>query len=120
MKARQAGSGKGRSGKDEREESDLKVLSRALQVRGFRIRREQLARGYGFAVKSGQCVFDGTDVVFLDRRLPLSQQLSLLLDFILSDGSDSHRIELTEAELDELSQSTQKMINRGVSSNRAA
>ena len=44
------------------------------------MRRENLSRGSAFRVKSGNCLLSGKDLIFVDKRLPAPQQLSVLLD----------------------------------------
>lgn len=63
-------------------EERLKGLIHSCTSLGFVVRRENLARGHSFRVKSGGCVLGSERYLFLDRRLPLSQQLSVLSDFL--------------------------------------
>lgn len=82
---------------EELEERDLRLLVKALERRGVNVRREKLARGPSFRVKSGRCEVYGEPLFFLDRALSPSQQLSLALDYIVENG-----IELSSEELAEL------------------
>jgi hypothetical protein len=49
---------------------------------GILVRREKLTRGPSFRVKSGKCMLTGKKLIFIDRRLPLEQQLSMLQEEI--------------------------------------
>lgn len=69
--------------REQEEERQLKKLVQVLNNRGIAVRRENLSRGSAFRVKSGGCLFSGENIVFLDRRLSISQQLAVLVDHIL-------------------------------------
>ncbi len=69
--------------KDKEDEKHLKQLSSLFKKQGIEVRRERLYRGSGFRVKSGNCLFSGDDLLFLDRRLPLKQQLSVMIDWMV-------------------------------------
>lgn len=47
---------------------------------GFEVREERLLREVGYRVRSGSCRIRGTAVIFLDRGLPLSAQIDILVD----------------------------------------
>lgn len=47
---------------------------------GIRVREEKLLREVGYQVRGGGCRVHGQDIVFLDRDLPLSERIELLLD----------------------------------------
>lgn len=91
---------------EKRDEQELRSLVRIFAARGVTVRQENLSRGSSFRVKSGNCVFAGKDVIFLDRRLPLSQQISLLTDVLLEA-----QLELNEDELATLPPSAQALWN---------
>jgi hypothetical protein len=74
-------------------ESRIKNLCRVFTKRGITVRREKLARGQSYRVRSGECLFSGEKLVFVDRRLPLQQQYSVLCDYLAD-----YRIELDEEE----------------------
>jgi hypothetical protein len=61
-------------------EREIRALSSAIERHGVTVRREKLSRGISYRVKSGGCVYAGEDLVFVDRRLPLDRQISILLD----------------------------------------
>lgn len=70
--------------KAEREnERQLRQLAQAFERRGISIRREKLSRGTAYRVKSGECIYTGRPHLFVDRRLPSEQQISLLVDFLV-------------------------------------
>jgi hypothetical protein len=56
---------------------ELKEVARRL---GVRVREEILLREVGYRVRSGGCRVRGEDVVFLDRHLPPSERLQVLVD----------------------------------------
>ncbi len=64
------------------EEQELRQLVRKLESSGMNVRREKLSSGPSFRVKSGSCQVFGERVLFVDRSLPVSQQLSFLTDYI--------------------------------------
>jgi len=79
---------------------ELKSLAGQL---GIRVREEKLLREVGYQVRGGSCRVRGQDTVFLDRDLPLSERVELLLD------------ELSRRELDKesLSPSLRRVLGDG-------
>jgi hypothetical protein len=79
---------------------ELKSLAGQL---GIRVREEKLLREVGYQVRGGSCRVRGQDTVFLDRDLPLSERVELLLD------------ELSRRELDKesLSPSLRRVLGNG-------
>ena len=69
--------------REKEDERQLKRLIPLLREKGFNVRRENLPRGHAFHARSGSCVFSGKDFIFIDKRLPVSNQLSLLVDYAL-------------------------------------
>lgn len=96
--------------REDREERDIRTLCRALAHRGKKVRRENLIRGTGFKARSGDCIFLGMNTVFVDRRLPVAQQLSLVVDYFISTSTA-----LSQDEFEKLSSSTQKELRVVVS-----
>ncbi len=88
---------KKKSKKDQEIENQLKTLSGVFENRGISIRREKLSRGSAFRVKSGNCLLSGDKVIFIDRRMPIDQQLSVMFDYIVE-----LKIQPTEEELENL------------------
>lgn len=58
----------------------LQELKTLAAQHGVRVREEKLLRGAGYRVRSGGCRVHGKDMVFLDRDMPVSERLELLLD----------------------------------------
>ncbi|TMA58353.1 MAG: hypothetical protein E6J80_05165 [Deltaproteobacteria bacterium] len=56
---------------------ELKTLAERL---GIRVREEKLLREVGYQVRGGGCRVHGQEMVFLDRDLPLSERVEILLD----------------------------------------
>ena len=69
-----------KSEKEKEIEREIKNLSKIIESKGIRVRREKLSRGNSFKVRSGNCILTGTDHVFLDKRLPADQQMMLLFE----------------------------------------
>ena len=67
----------------QRDDRELRLLTNLLKEHGLSVRREKLSRGHSFRVKSGSCVFRGSEVLFVDRNLPPRQQVTLLAEFCL-------------------------------------
>lgn len=63
-------------------ESKIVLLKKEFEDQGFTVRREKLARGTAFRVKSGGCLLIDQKVVFVDRRLPLEQQYGVLREYV--------------------------------------
>lgn len=82
---------------------ELKSLAGHL---GIRVREEKLLREVGYQVRGGSCRVHGQEMVFLDRDLPLSDRVEILLD------------ELSRRELDRetLSPSLRRFLGDGAAS----
>ncbi len=59
----------------------LRSLVDSFSDHGFTVRRENLTRGSSFRVKSGSCLLAEKKLLFVDKRMSLSQQVSVLTDF---------------------------------------
>lgn len=70
----------------DKEELEVRAVVAALKTRGVTVRREKLARGNAYRVKSGSCEVFGEDVVFVDKDLPAKQQAAILIDYFLDRG----------------------------------
>ncbi len=77
-----------------------------LRERGIAVRREKLSRGHSYRVKSGDCVFSGENMVFIDKRLPLEQQQSVIVDYLIDQ-----RIAPNNEELEQLSTRTRALFS---------
>jgi len=70
----------------------IRQLGKLFEKNGVEVRREKLCSGPAFKVKSGNCFFSGKNLIFVDKRLPADQQLSVLCehlaeaDFDFSEG----------------------------------
>ncbi len=93
------------SSKDKKLEKQFKQISELFTSRGIQVRREKLSRGPAFRVKSGDCAISGDNYIFVDRRLPLEQQSSVLIDYIPAI-QDS----ITEEELEALPRSARVLM----------
>lgn len=56
---------------------ELKEVARRL---GLQVREETLLREVGYHVRSGLCRVRGEEVIIIDRNLPPSERLQVLLD----------------------------------------
>ncbi|HMO01868.1 MAG TPA: hypothetical protein PKD37_01890 [Oligoflexia bacterium] len=63
---------------DPKKEALINLLSEKIAERGLIVRREELKQGIGWKVKSGSCRLDEQAVLFIDRKLPQIDQISLL------------------------------------------
>jgi len=68
---------------------ELKTLAGQL---GIRVREEKLLREVGYQVRGGGCRVRGQDMVFLDRDLPLSERVEILLDELSRRELDKDRL----------------------------
>ena len=59
-------------------ESRIRSIIKELAHEGVIVRREKLTRGPSFKVQSGTCNLSGKRTVFVDKRLPVEQQLQTL------------------------------------------
>jgi hypothetical protein len=78
------------SGEREKER-EVRHLIDQVQKLGLVVRREELKRGIGWKASSGTCVVTNERVVFVDRRLPLTEQLVFLSSLLVkaSKGKDT-------------------------------
>ena len=54
---------------------ELILRARSLNVQ---VRKEKLLREAGYRVHSGRCRINGQDVIYLDRDIPLDEQIEFL------------------------------------------
>lgn len=64
---------------------ELKELATRL---GFEVRHERLLREVGYRVRSGSCRVRDTRVILLDRALPTSAQIDILVDELAAQRLD--------------------------------
>lgn len=70
------------------EESLLDELKAAAKAVGFEVRHEKLLREVGYRVRSGSCRVRGSRLLLLDRALPTSAQIDVLVDELASCSLD--------------------------------
>jgi hypothetical protein len=58
----------------------LEELKNVATQLGFEVREEKLLREVGYRVRSGSCRVRQTRVIFLDRALPPSAQIDVLVE----------------------------------------
>lgn len=56
---------------------ELKELAKRL---GFEVRQEKLLREVGYHVHSGSCRVRDTNIILLDRAIPLNMQIEVLVE----------------------------------------
>ena len=77
-------------------EREIKRLSKIIEAKGVKVRREKLVRGHSFRVKSGACEIVGQEHVFIDKRLPTESQVAILLDAFVERNLCLEASELSE------------------------
>jgi hypothetical protein len=90
--------------KEKAAERQLRAITKIFSRIGISVRREKLSSGPSFRVKSGNCLVSGNPLIFIDRRLPSAQQLSVLIDYLVD-----LKIELNDDELELFDKKTQKL-----------
>ena len=63
-----------------REEALCEELKEVARRLGVQVREEVLLREVGYHVRSGGCRVHGEDVIFLDRSLPPSERVQVLVN----------------------------------------
>lgn len=64
---------------DPKKECLIKELSLVAEAHGYRVRREHLKQGLGWKVVSGMCRKGDEKIIFVDRKLAQTEQVSFLL-----------------------------------------
>ncbi|MEZ4754090.1 MAG: hypothetical protein R3A13_07245 [Bdellovibrionota bacterium] len=72
--------------RDPKKDRIFKDLSDILHKAGFFVRREELKRGHGWKVLSGECSTEGSKYIFVDRRMSQDEQIAFLLNKIITSG----------------------------------
>jgi hypothetical protein len=75
---------------------ELKALAGAL---GFEVREEKLLREIGYRVRSGSCRVRDARVILLDRGLPPSAQIEILVEELAACRLDDHYLSPAAREL---------------------
>ena len=91
--------------RDKEDEKQLRSLVQTIQKRGYNVRRENLPRGHSYRVRSGSCFFSGEKLIFIDKRLPVSHQLSLLVGQVIE-----RKLRLSDEELSGLKSNTRTVL----------
>jgi hypothetical protein len=63
---------------DSKKKERLQFLRKAFETAGYKIRAEDLKRGIGWKVVSGVCRAVNDKIVFVDKRLPVTEQIAFL------------------------------------------
>ena len=58
----------------------LDELKAAAEKVGLRVREERLLREVGYRVRSGRCRLVDDELLFIDRTLPVTAQIDVLVD----------------------------------------
>ena len=58
----------------------LEELKTAAEKLGLQVREEHLLREVGYRVRSGSCRVRDAEIIFLDRTLPVSAQIEVLVE----------------------------------------
>ena len=80
---------KATSKRSERERLLLEELKAVALNLGIRVREERLLREVGYRVRSGACRLRESDMVLLERGLPLSVQIDVLADVLAERAVDA-------------------------------
>jgi hypothetical protein len=80
---------KSASKRGERERLLLEELKAVALAVGIRVREERLLREVGYRVRSGACRLRESDLVLLDRGLPISAQIEVLVEALTGRAMDT-------------------------------
>jgi hypothetical protein len=72
--------------------TELKVLEElkaAAEKLGLRVREERLLREVGYRVRSGRCRLREDEIIFLERGLPVSAHIDVLVDELAARPLDA-------------------------------
>ena len=62
------------------QEKLLEELKNVAKQLGFEVRQEKLLREVGYHVRSGSCRVRDTNIILLDRTLPVNAQIDVLVE----------------------------------------
>ncbi len=71
---------------DPKKESVIKELAVLAESYGFSVKRENLKQGIGWKVMSGSCRFNEQKLIYVDRKLPQTDQISFLFNKFVTLG----------------------------------
>lgn len=66
----------------------LDELKAVAEKVGLRVREERLLREVGYRVRSGRCRLQADELLFIDRTLPVSAQIDVLVDELAGRSLD--------------------------------
>jgi len=66
----------------------LDELKAAAEKLGLQVREERLLREVGYRVRSGRCRLREDEIIFLERGLPASAQIDVLIDELANRSLD--------------------------------
>ncbi len=67
----------------------LEELKAAAEKLGLQVREERLLREVGYRVRSGSCRVGAQQLIFLDRDLPVSGQIEVLVEELSARGLEA-------------------------------
>lgn len=67
----------------------LEELKAAAERLGLQVREERLLREVGYRVRSGSCRLGDDQIIFLDRELPVSALIDVLVDELAARSIDA-------------------------------
>jgi hypothetical protein len=85
MMARQTGKSARHAAQELALAEELKTVATRM---GFEVREEKLLREVGYRVRSGSCRVRETHVILLDRGLPVTAQIDVLVDELAQRSLD--------------------------------
>jgi hypothetical protein len=89
---------------DPKKECIIKELAVLAEARGYAVKRENLKQGIGWKVMSGACRFNEDKLIYIDRKLPQSDQISFLFSKVVALG-----LKPDSEQLQNLSEDTRSM-----------
>jgi len=91
----------------------LEELKAAAEKLGLQVREERLLREVGYRVRSGSCRVGEDHVLFLDRDLPATAQIEVLVDELAARGLDTVYLSPAARELVERAARKGALLNGG-------
>ena len=91
---------------DIEKERIFKGLSQLLLADGLTVRREELKRGPGWKASSGSCRKLDENLIFIDRKTPIEEQIAFLVQELTGAG-----IEITDTKLEILPEEIREAVS---------
>ena len=82
--------------RDVKKDRIFNSLKLIITKAGYEVRREQLKRGPGWKVISGECQAKGSNLIFVDSRMSQDDQIKFLLNKMVTSGIKPDAEELQE------------------------